>query len=92
VHSFVHGRSYPVFLGSDLILGWDSGVATSPRRRASPGASFSAAKKKARDPGAGRLEIQFCSTRCLRQFLLDAVDELERRVASVVPKIRASSG
>ena len=34
VLSFVHGRSYPVFLGSALILGWDSGVAKSPRSRA----------------------------------------------------------
>jgi hypothetical protein len=92
VQSFVHGRSYPVFLGSDLILGWDSGVAKSPRSRASLGAAFTAARKEARDANAGRLEIQFCSIRCLRQFLMDAVDELERRVAAVEPEVRVASG
>jgi hypothetical protein len=92
VQCFVHGRSYPVFLGSNLILGWDSGVARSPRSRSSLGAAFTAAKKEARDAGAGCLEIQFCSTRCLRQFLMDAVDELERRVVIVEPEIRAARG
>jgi hypothetical protein len=81
-----------VFLGCDLILGWDSGIAKSPRSRASLGAAFTAAKKDARDAGAGRLEIQFCSTRCLRQFLMDAVDELEHWVAVVDPDVRAASG
>jgi hypothetical protein len=88
VQSFVHGRSYPVFLGGDLILGWDSGVSRSPRSRASLGAAFIAAKKEARDASAGRLEVTFCSTRCLRQFLMDAVEELERRVAAVEPEVR----
>jgi hypothetical protein len=92
VQSFVHGRSYPVYLGSDLILGWDSGVTKSPRSRASLGAAFTAAKKDARDANAGRLENQFCSTRCLRRFLEEAVDELERRVAAVGPAVRAAKG
>jgi hypothetical protein len=92
VQSFVHGRSYPVFLGSDLILGWDSGVSKSPKSRAALGAAFTVAKKEARDADAGKLEIQFCSTDCLRQFLMTAVDELERRVAAVEPEVRAAKG
>lgn len=92
VQSFVQGRSYPVFLGGDLILGWDSGVAKSPRSPSSLGAAFIAAKKDARDAGAGRLEIQFCSTSCLRQFLMAAVDELDRRVAAVGTEVRAAGG
>jgi hypothetical protein len=92
VQSFVHGRSYPVFLGGDLILGWDSGVSRSLRSRASLGAAFIAAKKEARDASAGRLEVAFCSTRCLRQFLMAAVDELERRVATVESEVREARG
>ena len=60
---------YPVFLGSELILGRDSGA----RESAVPGVagpSFTAAKKVARDADAGGLEIRFCSTRCLHQFLM----------------------
>jgi len=88
VQSFVHGRSYPVYLGSDLILGWDSGVSKSARSRASLGAAFTALKKDARNPGAGQLEIQFCSTRCMRKFLEAAMDELERRIAAIEPEVR----
>jgi hypothetical protein len=83
VQAFVHGRSYPVFLGGDLILGWDSGVSKSSRSRTSLGASFIAARKAARDATAGRLEIKFCSTRCLRRFLMATVDELERRAGVI---------
>jgi hypothetical protein len=90
VQSFVHGRSYPVFLGGDLILGWDSGVSKSPRSRASLGASLTAARKEARDSDAGTLEVRFCSTACLRRFLMAAVDELERRAALVEPQVRAA--
>jgi hypothetical protein len=87
------GPSRPVALGSHLMLGWDSGVAKSPRSRSSPGASFRAARREGEDPeGIGHLEIQFCSTRCLRQFLMDAVDELERRVAAVESEVRAARG
>jgi hypothetical protein len=90
VQSFVHGRSYPVFLGGELIFGWDSGVSKSPRSRASLGAAFTAAKKEARGAAAGTLEIQFCSTACLRNFLMAAVDELERRTAAIQPEVRAA--
>jgi hypothetical protein len=90
VQSFVHGRSYPVFLGGDLSLGWDSGVSKSSQSRASLGASVFVAKKEARDAGAGRLEVQFCSTACLRQFLMAAVDELEQRSAAVEPQVEAA--
>jgi hypothetical protein len=90
VQSFVHGRSYPVFLGGELILGWDAGVSKSPQSRASLGASVSIAKKEARDVGAGELEVQFCSTACLRQFLMAAVDELERRGTAVEPQVEAA--
>src|SRR5262249_42129529 len=65
VQSFVHGNSYPVFLGGHLILGWDSGVSKSPQSRVSLGASVSLAKKEARDVRAGQLELQFCSIACL---------------------------
>jgi hypothetical protein len=39
---------------------------------------------------AGTLEIQFCSTDCLRQFLMASVNELERRMAAVEPQVRAA--
>ncbi len=35
VMSYVHGKSYPVFLGSHLMLGWDSGVCKHPQSRSS---------------------------------------------------------
>ena len=90
VQSFVHGRSYPVFLGGDLILGWDSGLTKSPQSRKSLGAAFTAVKKDARDGDAGTLDIEFCSTECLRKFLMAAVDELERRVEAIEPEVRAA--
>lgn len=90
VMSFVHGRSYPVYLGSHLVLGWDSGIDKSAQSRASLGAAFFAAKKKGRDAKVGELEIRFCSTRCLRKFFEEIVDELERRVAAVEPAVRAA--
>jgi hypothetical protein len=37
-------------------------------------------------------EIHLCSIRCLRQFLMDAVDELERLVAAVEPGVRTARG
>ena len=90
VQSFVHGRSYPVFLGGDLSLGWDSGISKGPQSRVSLGASVFVAKKEARDGGAGLLEVQFCSTTCLRRFLMAAVDELERRAAAIEPQVEAA--
>jgi hypothetical protein len=33
------------------------------------------------------MEIQFCSVGCMRQFLMDAVDELERRIEKVTPEV-----
>jgi hypothetical protein len=92
VYSFVHGRSYPVFLGGDLILGWDSGVSRSPRSGDSLGAAFFAARKTSRDQKAGELEIQFCSTHRLRQFLMAAVDELDRQVKKIEPEVRKARG
>ena len=89
VMSFVHGRSYPVFLGSHLMLGWDSGVCKHPQSRSSLGATFFVAKKDGRTPDVGEMEIQFCSVACMRQFLMDAVDELERRIEKVTPEVDA---
>ncbi|MEW4530928.1 hypothetical protein [Maioricimonas sp. JC845] len=83
----VHGRSYPVFLGSHLMLGWDSGVCKHPQSRSSLGASFFVAKKDGETPDVGQMEIQFCSVGCMRQFLMNAVDELERRIEKVTPEV-----
>jgi hypothetical protein len=88
VLSHVHGGSYPVFLGSMLMLGWDSGVSKHPRSRSSIGAAFTVAKKDGRDPGAGEIELHICSTRCLRRFFRDAVDELDQRIAAEMPALQ----
>jgi hypothetical protein len=88
VYSHVHGRSNPVFMGSQLMFAWDSGIAKHPQARASLGASFVAATKRGRDPDAGWMQIQFCSTRCLRRFFKEAIDELDRRIAAVMPEVR----
>ena len=88
VLSFVHGRSHPVFLGSMLTLGWDSGISKHPQSRSSIGAAFTVARKNGRKPDVGQIELHFCSTRCLRRFLKDAVDELERRIATEKPAMR----
>ena len=89
VMSHVHGRSYPVFLGSHLMLGWDSGVSKHPLSRSSLGASFFVAKKDGRRADVGTMELHFCSTQCLRRFLNEAVDELDRRIAVVKPQVEA---
>ena len=86
--SFVHGQSYPVFLGSQLILGWDAGVAKHPLSRRSLGSAFTVAKKDGRNADASELDIEFCSTRCLRKFLMEAVDELDRRIVTVKPEVK----
>ncbi len=90
VMSHIHGRSYPVFLGSELMLSWDSGVSKHPQARASLGAAFVIAKKDGGRPDVGQMGIQFCSTRCMRRFLKEAIDELDRRIAAVKPEIRAA--
>ena len=83
---------YPVFLGSELILGRDYGDAESLRCRA----SLAHVVHGREEGGSGR--------RCGRPgdpILLDslppsvpdgAVDELERRVAAVEPEVRAARG
>ena len=43
-------------------------------------------------PDVGQMEIQFCSVRCLRRFLKEAVDELERRIAEVKPVVKDAMG
>lgn len=88
VMSYVHGRSYPVYLGSHLLLGWDSGVAKHPQSRASLGSARTVAKNVGKNADASLMEIQFCSTRCMRRFLKEAIDELDRRIATVKPKMR----
>jgi hypothetical protein len=90
VMSFVHGRSYPVYFGSHLMLGWDSGIDKHPRSRTSLGASFFVAKKDGRNPNVGEMEIQFCSTRCMRRFFKEAIDELDRRIDAVEPELKAA--
>lgn len=71
------------------MLGWDSGVTKHPQSRASLGAAFVVAKKDGKDPEAGNLDLNFCSTRCMRRFLRQAVDDLDRRIAAVKPEIKA---
>lgn len=88
VMSHIHGRSYPVFLGSNLMLGWDSGVSKHPNSRSSLGASLFVAKKDGTTPDVGQMEIQFCSVSCMRHFLMEAVDELERRISNVIPEVK----
>ena len=92
VMSHVHGRSYPVFLGSHFMLSWDSGVSKHPNSRSSLGAAFFVAKNDGSSPDAGQMEIQFCSVSCMRRFLMEAVDELERRIAKVNPELFAVRG
>lgn len=88
VLSHVHGRSYPVFFGSTLMLAWDSGVSKHPQSRSSIGAAFAVAKKDGRDSEVGEMELHFCSTRCLRRFFKDAIDELDRRIAAEKPSVQ----
>jgi hypothetical protein len=74
------------------MLGWDSGVCRHPNSRASLGAALYVAKKNGRRPDVGQMEIQFCSVSCLRRFLKEAVDELERRIAEVKPEVKKAKG
>jgi hypothetical protein len=89
-HRAAKGQSRPVVLGGDLSLGWDAGVCKHRLSRASLGASVSVAKLQAPRPNEGFVQLQFCSIACLRQFLLAAVDELERRAEAVGPDVQAA--
>ncbi|MDR2213251.1 MAG: hypothetical protein LBE21_06470 [Pseudomonadales bacterium] len=87
VLSTVHGPSHPVFLGSLLQLGWDSGIRKSPRSQASIGTAFTVAKKDGRDASVGEIDLHCCSAHCLRQLLNGALDELERRISEQRPVV-----
>src|SRR3954469_6768861 len=89
-HRAARGQPGPVVLGGDLSLGWDAGGSKHPRSRTSLGAGGRVAQLQAPRPGEGFLQLQFCSTACLRQFLLAAVDELERRAGAVGPEVQAA--
>jgi hypothetical protein len=89
-HRSAKGQKGPVVLGGDLYLGWDAGVCTHPQSRASLGATVRVAQLEAPTAGEGLLQMQFCSLTCLRQFLLAAVDELERKAAAVEPQVQAA--
>jgi hypothetical protein len=89
-HRNAKGQAGSVVLGGDLYFGWDAGVSKHPRSRSSLGAAVRVAKVEARTPGEGLLQMQFCSIACLRQFLLAAVDELERRASAVGPQVQAA--
>lgn len=89
-HKAAKGQSGPVVLGGDLGLGWDAGVCQHPRSRASLGASVNVAQLQAPRPNEGLIELQFCSIACLRQFLLAAVDELEKRAIATRPEVQTA--
>ena len=89
-HTAGAGQAGPVVLGGDLSLGWDAGVSRHPQSRAALGAVVRVAKLQAPQPGEGSIDLEFCSIACLRQFLLAAVDELERRAAAVGPQVQAA--
>lgn len=80
----------PVVLGGDLHLGWDAGVSKHPQSRTTLGAVVRVATLQAPRPNDGAIDLQFCSIACLRQFLMSAVDELERRAESVAPQVQAA--
>jgi hypothetical protein len=89
-HRSAKGQAGPVVLGGDLYLGWDAGVCKHPQSRSSLGAVVRVAQFEAPRPNEGALDVQFCSLACLRQFLLTAVEELERRVTAVQPQVQAT--
>jgi hypothetical protein len=89
-HRAAKAQSGPVVLGGDLFLGWDAGVCKHPKSRAALGAAVRVAQLQAPRPGDGFIQLQFCSIACLRQFLLAAVDELERRAEAVGPQVQAA--
>jgi len=79
-----------VVLGGDLTLGWDAGVCKHPQSRTSLGAVVRVAQLEAPRAGEGLIQMKLCSIACLRQFLLSAVEELERRAAAVKPQVQAA--
>jgi hypothetical protein len=89
-HRYARGQAGPVVLGGDLFLGWDAGVCHHPQSRTSLGAAVRVAQLQAPMADEGLVQLQFCSIACLRQFLLMAVDELERRAAAVEPQVEAA--
>lgn len=89
-HRSAKGPSGPVVVGGDLALGWDSGECKHRLSRTSLGAVVSVAKLQAPRPNEALLELQFCSIACLRQFLLAAVDELEKRAEAIRPEVQAA--
>lgn len=89
-HRAAKGQSGPLVLGGDLALGWDAGVCKHPKSRTSLGAVVRVAQLQAPRPGEGFIQLQFCSIACLRQFLLAAVDDLERRAEAVEPQVQAA--
>jgi hypothetical protein len=89
-HRSAVGQRGPVVLGGDLSLGWDAGVCRHPLSRTSLGATVRVAKLQAPRVNEGFLQMQFCSIACLRQFLLAAVDELERQATLVGPEVQAA--
>jgi hypothetical protein len=89
-HQNAKGQAGPLVLGGNLYLGWDAGVCKHPRSLTTLGAVVRVAQTEARTAGEGLLEIQFCSIACLRQFLLAAVSELERRAEAVGPQVQVA--
>lgn len=90
VYASTKGAASPVILGGDLFLGWDAGVSSSPKSLTSLGATVRVLRTEAPGPNEGLLQVQFCSTVCMRLFLNAAVDDLERRAKAVGPKVRAA--
>lgn len=89
-HQAAKGQTGPVVLGGDLSLGWDAGVCKHPRSLTSLGAVVNVAQLQAPRPNEGLIQLKFCSIACLRQFLLAAVDELEKRALAVEPEVQAA--
>jgi hypothetical protein len=67
-------------LDSLLTIGWDSGLEKHKLSRASIGDSFTAVKYSGEYNGHSQLDVEFCSTDCMRKFFNAIVDELERRI------------
>lgn len=67
-------------LDSLLTIGWDSGLEKHRLSRTSIGDSFTAVKFSGDYNGHSQLDVEFCSTDCMRKFFNAIVDELERRI------------